>query len=131
MTQYGLTALLLISSIPLFSQPIQRDRAISTLNEHQVRAILKDHAELEMLREVRRIDSISYANMVTAYYFKDSAYQAMTQAQQATHESAQAYAELYHNSDKTVSGLKKEVRRQKRLRILTMVGAGVIVLLTL
>lgn len=84
-----------------------------------------------MLREVRRIDSISYANMVTAYYFKDSAYQAMTQAQQATHESAQAYAELYHNSDKTVSGLKKEVRRQKRLRILTMVGAGVIVLLTL
>lgn len=82
-----------------------------------------------MRRGQAKIDSTAYQAMFRAYLYKDSAYQAMTQAQKATHESAQAYAELYHNADKSLATAKKEIRRQKRIKIVAFVVAGLALIL--
>ena len=135
MTRYALTVLLLISSTVLFGQSTlineRQKSGYILINNFQARSILKEHAELIQLRALRRIDSLSYADLTTAYFYKDSALQFMQSAQIESDRIAQSYHEMYVQSDILLISTKKEIRRQKRIKVLTMVGAGVIVLLSL
>ena len=101
------------------------------INSFQARAILKDHAELIELRGIVRLDSAQIASITTAYYYKDSAYQDMTQAQIESDRIAQSWHEAYSLSDQELTKAKKEIRRQKRIKVITIIVSGAIVLMAL
>ena len=130
MTRFASIAFLTLSWTQLFSQSIQKETDIR-INSFQARAILKNYAELGQLRGIIRIDSGQIDALTKAYYYKDSAFQSMTKAQVESSNVAQEYHAMYVQSDKSLSAAKKEIRRQKRIKILTMIGAGVIVLIVL
>jgi hypothetical protein len=84
-----------------------------------------------MRREVAKTDSIAYQDLLLAYNYKDSAFRASQFANQESDRVAQSYAEMYHESDKSLTMTKKEVRRQKRIKIITMIVSGAVILISL
>lgn len=119
-----LTVLLYLSWTPLFAQNIQ-------ITEHQARAILKDRAELKMLRVRVVLDSVANAALFNAYYYRDSALQDSIRAREEADQIAQDYHSLYNVADNQLGQARKEVRKQKVVKWVAIGAASLIAILAM
>lgn len=83
-----------------------------------------------MLREQYKADSAQISNLTQAYYFKTEALKQAETAISAAMGQAQDWHGLYETRDKQLSEAKKEVRKQKRIKWLCIIGGvlGVVLL---
>ncbi|HQQ81956.1 MAG TPA: hypothetical protein PK059_02145 [Cyclobacteriaceae bacterium] len=112
----------MLTSIQLSGQSI-------LINSFQVKAVLKDRAELEMRRKDAMVDSIATQQLLNAYYYKDSALQQSVKALQESDRIGQDYHSLYVETDKRLAAVKKEARKQKVLKWCGFGLAGLIAVL--
>lgn len=112
----------MLTSTALSGQYIQ-------INSFQVKAVLRDRAELEMRRRDAVTDSVAFQDLLRAYYYKDSALVQAGKALQESDRIAQDWHGLLSESDKRLTVAKKEVRKQKVLKWVGFGLAGLIAIL--
>lgn len=93
-----------------------------TLSEKTARKVLVDLAELDMRRVDARFDSAAIVELTAAYFYKDSALQASRNEAVLLSMDVKDAGAMYGLKDQDLQRANKEVRKQKRLKWLCLIG---------
>ncbi len=115
-------ALTLLAFLPSSAQGIR-------LSERVARLVLQDLALLDKMKADARIDSTTIHDLTIAYYYKDSALTASIKATEEADWKAHDYWALNEVSKKRIERQSKEIRKQRRLKWLFLIGSGVVFIL--
>jgi len=82
-----------------------------------------------MRRSEARVDSAAYQAMLTAFYYKDSAFHATQLANRESDRIGQEWHSAYVLVDSDLTKARKEVKRQRFWKIIAFAVAGIVVIL--
>lgn len=94
------------------------------LSEGTARKVLIELAELDMRRVDAKFDSAAIAELTQAYFYKDSALQASSHEAALQARNTQDAQAMYGMKDQDLQLANKEIRKQKRLKWLAIIGMG-------
>ncbi len=101
------------------------------INSHQVKAVLKDRAELDLRRSNAITDSVATHALLMAYMYKDSALRASVRAIEEADFKAHDYWAMNEVSKQRIEAQRKEIRKQKRLKFIFLLSGAIFVALSL